>query len=191
MKAGPRPKSGTGATAVELLPGDVAFGFVGDHFRTLLGSCVSVLLTDPRRTVGSMCHIVHVGTPPAANQCDTAFAEPAMRAMYAGLRGRSINPNMCEAYVYGGANMFPDVFTHQHVGARNAAWVMDFLEHAGITVLDYSLGGTGYRKVAWIVGADSPLVETVFAVQGVMDHGVLKSNVAAPAVSKQGGAIGR
>ena len=49
--------------------GDGAFarrhrlGYAGDRMKTLLGSCVAVILTDQRRTVGTMCHIVHVGRP--------------------------------------------------------------------------------------------------------------------------------
>jgi len=65
----------------ELMPGDVALGRAGDQLKTLLGSCVSVILTDPRRTVGVMCHIVHVGHPNAANQNNTAFGAVAMAEM--------------------------------------------------------------------------------------------------------------
>ena len=42
-----------------LHPGDVACGERGERFETLLGSCVAIVLTDPRRTIGAMCHIVH------------------------------------------------------------------------------------------------------------------------------------
>jgi chemotaxis protein CheD len=44
-----------------LHPGDVACGERGDRLETLLGSCVAIILTDPRRTIGAMCHIVHAG----------------------------------------------------------------------------------------------------------------------------------
>ena len=39
------------AGVMELLPGDTALGYAGDRMKTLLGSCVAVILTDPRRTV--------------------------------------------------------------------------------------------------------------------------------------------
>ena len=68
--------------ALELMPGDVALGRKGDRLKTLLGSCISVILTDPRRTVGAMCHIVHVGKPNAANQHNTAFGIVAMDEMF-------------------------------------------------------------------------------------------------------------
>jgi chemotaxis protein CheD len=150
---------------VELMPGDVALGQTGAQFKTLLGSCVSVILTDPRRTVASMCHIVHVGLPNAENRHNTAYGVAAMHAMFTQLRARGINPALCQAYVFGGGNMFPQLFREKHVGAKNADWVLQYLEAQGVAVLSQCLGGNGYRKVSWTVGPQSPVVETVFPEQ--------------------------
>lgn len=154
-------------TPLELMPGDVAVGQAGEQFKTLLGSCVAVLLTDPRRTVGSMCHIVHVGVPNAENRHNTAYGVAAMHAMFTRLRALGINPRMCQAYVFGGGNMFPHLFREKHVGASNVDWVLHYLEAHGVAVLDHSLGGNGYRKVSWTVGPQDPVVETVFQEQGL------------------------
>jgi chemotaxis protein CheD len=151
---------------VELMPGDVAAGLVGDQFKTLLGSCVSVILTDPRRTVAAMCHIVHVGRTNESNAKNTAYGTAAMAEMFRRLRTMGSNPKMCEAYVFGGGNMFPQFFNGKHIGAVNADWVLDYLHEHGIEVVDHCLGGNGYRKVSWTVGAGEPVVETVFAELG-------------------------
>ena len=153
-------------SATELMPGDVALGLADDSLRTLLGSCVSVILTDPRRTVGAMCHIVHVGSPNAANRHNTAYGEVAMQDMFRRLQGVGILPQRCHAYVYGGGNMFPGIASGPLVGDRNAQWVWDFLHDHGIAVVDYSLGGTSYRKVSWTVGHSEPSVENVSIEQG-------------------------
>jgi chemotaxis protein CheD len=150
---------------LELLPGDVVVGTLGDQFRTLLGSCISVVLTDPRRTVGAMCHIVHVGQPPTGATEDTAYGLPAMEAMFSGLARMGINPRMCEAFLYGGGNMFPELFRTQHVGANNADWVRAFLQQQGIAILDEHVGGHGYRKISWSVGAHRPEVEFIVSTQ--------------------------
>ena len=86
----------------ELMPGDVALGQAGDTLKTLLGSCVSVILTDPRRTVGVMCHIVHVGHPNAANKHNTAFGSVAMADMVRRLYQVGFATRSCEAYGEGG-----------------------------------------------------------------------------------------
>lgn len=156
------------AVAKELMPGDVALGQAGDHLKTLLGSCVSVILTDPRRTVGAMCHIVHVGQANAANRGNTAYGEEAMQEMFRLLTGVGIIPNRCHAFVYGGGNMFPHLFNQNHVGANNAKWTLEYLSQQGIPVVEESLGGAGYRKVFWEVGHGDPWVETVL-VSGEVD----------------------
>ena len=49
------PGAGTCAGSLQILnPGDVAVGQRGDRLETLLGSCVAIVLTDPRRTIGAM-----------------------------------------------------------------------------------------------------------------------------------------
>ena len=56
-----------------LHPGGVACGERGERFETLLGSCVAIVLTDPRRTVGAMCHIVHAMPAPAGRHDDATY----------------------------------------------------------------------------------------------------------------------
>lgn len=152
---------------IELMPGDVALGLAGEQLKTLLGSCVSVILTDSRRTMATMCHIVHVGLPNAANVDNTAYGSVAMDEMFKRLRRIGVTPRLCQAYVFGGGNMFPNLFQHRHVGASNAEWVLDYLQMHNIPVVDHCLGGNGYRKVSWTIGPAEPLVETVFAEQGI------------------------
>ncbi len=147
---------------VELMPGDVVVGYAGDQLKTLLGSCVSVILTDPRRTVAAMCHIVHAGLPNIANSNSTAYASVAMGEMFARLTRIGVIPTQCEAYVFGGGNMFPEFAVKKHVGENNVDWVLNYLDTHGIPVVNCCLGGNGYRKILWTVGPAQPFVETVF-----------------------------
>lgn len=152
--------------STELMPGDVALGRSGDAMKTLLGSCIAVILTDPRRTLGAMCHIVHVGHQSAATAGNTAYGLSAMQEMFDLLACEGAMPQQCHAYVYGGGNMFPHLYTSGTVGDRNAAWVLDFLEEQGIVVTHCSVGGPNYRKVAWTVGPWAPVIETVLVTEG-------------------------
>lgn len=151
----------------DIRPGQVALGCAGDEFRTLLGSCVSVILTDPRRTVGVMNHILHVGRPNAAQQHNSAYGAAAMAEMNRLLVGKGFMATSCHAYVVGGGNMFANIVTGTSVGARNAQWVLAYLAHHKIPVLKVDVGGTGYRKVIWTVGVGDPEVETSDATEGL------------------------
>lgn len=144
-----------------LHPGDVACADRGERLVTLLGSCVAIVLTDPRRTVGAMCHIVHARAPAGGARGNGAYAEEALRTMYRLLMTRGITPRLCEAWVYGGGNMFPAIVNHQHVGTANARWAMQALAADGIRVLNHDTGGESYRRLAWTVGAGEPEVTAV------------------------------
>ncbi len=148
-----------------LHPGDVACVDRGECLETLLGSCVAILLTDPRRTVGAMCHVVHAGPQRGAPGRDTAFGEAALAEMSRRLLARGIDARQCQAWVYGGGNMFPshigNAAAEGNVGAANAQWALDALQRAGVRVLGAELGGQAYRKLHWRVGAEAPQVEAL------------------------------
>jgi chemotaxis protein CheD len=144
-----------------LHPGDVACAERGERLETLLGSCVAIVLTDPRRTVGVMCHVVHSTPAIGVASKNGAHADAALEGMYTLLLARGITPALCEAYVYGGGNMFPGLFKQSHVGDRNARWAVDALDGRGIRILVQDVGGSAYRRLGWTVGPDMPQVTTV------------------------------
>lgn len=144
-----------------LHPGDVACGNRDEQFETLLGSCVALILTDPRRTVGAMCHIVHASAAPAHARHDTRHADAALAAMHAMLRARAIEPTLCDAYVYGGGNMFPELYPRDTIGERNVRRVLDTIAATGVKLVHEDVGGTAYRRLRWTVGPDAPIVTAV------------------------------
>ncbi len=159
---GSQSRKGASASTVRVLhPGDVACGSEGDRFETLLGSCVAIVLTDPRRTSGAMCHIVHSKRPSGAGHVSSAYAGTALTTMYALMRARGLNPALCDAWVIGGGNMFPDIVKSSHVGDDNVRWVLGALQAHGIRLLSKDVGGNAYRRLAWTVGRGDPEVESV------------------------------
>ncbi|MFP8780269.1 chemotaxis protein CheD [Hydrogenophaga sp. RWCD_12] len=144
-----------------LHPGDVACALRGEELETLLGSCVAVILTDPRRTVAAMCHIVHTVAVQDPGRRTSAHGTAAFDAMDRLLIARGIQPQMCDAWVFGGGNMFPDLYRKKHIGDSNADWVMHMLAQRGVRVLRDDLGGRYYRRVRWTVGDEEPQVHCV------------------------------
>lgn len=124
-----------------LHPGDVALAERGDLLETLLGSCIAMLLTDPRQTVGVMCHVVNglLDRPQ-----DTRHGEPAFLAMQSLLRSRGMDIHQCQAWLYGGGA--------PHVGVSNVQWAQARLARAGIRILGSDVGGLAARRVLWRVG---------------------------------------
>lgn len=152
-----------------LHPGDVACGARGERMETLLGSCVAIVLTDPRRTVGAMCHIVHASTAPRGQGAvAAAYADAAVDRLFALLQRRAIAGRQCEAWVYGGGNMFPSLVEGaSHVGRRNVQAVLSRLDAEGVAVTRCDVGGSTYRRLAWTVGAGAPECTAVEIEDGV------------------------
>jgi chemotaxis protein CheD len=125
---------------------------------TLLGSCVAIVLSNPARTLGAMCHFVHSGLGSPARGRDTSHGEQALQAMCTLLRARGLSPTQCQAYVYGGGNMFPQLFLDAGVGGANGRWALQALADEGIEVLRQDLGGNVYRRLRWTVGQAHPHV---------------------------------
>ena len=141
----------TAPAVITLHPGDVAIGTRGDRLETLLGSCVAIVLTDPRRTVGTMCHVVRNGPR----------AEAMLQHMGDLLLAHGIVPRLCEAYVYGGGNMFPQFEDTLAVGDGNAEWALDALAELGASVIELDVRGAVYRRLRWTVGPEPPEVQSV------------------------------
>ena len=149
----------TDASTVDVItlhPGDVVIGLRGQQLQTLLGSCVAVVLTDPRRTVGAMCHIVHARPATKAGRPSGSHADMALQMMVDLLQVRGIVASKCDAYVYGGGNMFPNLVQGAGIGGQNVHWVLRALEVMRVNILSVDAGGAVYRKLSWVVGPDAP-----------------------------------
>jgi chemotaxis protein CheD len=144
-----------------LHPGDIACGCQGDLLETLLGSCVAVVLTDRARTFGAMCHIVHGRQSLLRDVHPTAAADPALDALYGLVARRGLTPRLCQAFVYGGGNMFPHIIASPNVGEENVRYVLSRLAADGVHVAVQDVCGTVYRRVRWQVGQGLPDVTAV------------------------------
>lgn len=156
--------------AIVLHPGDVMLAQRDQTLQTLLGSCVALVLSDPRRTVAAMCHVVHgPGTRPAGAQAPaTAWGDAALSRLFALLRARGIEPRLCEAWAYGGGHMFPTLGARAgQVGERNAQWLLQAVQQHDLVLQGSDLGGTRYRRLHWTVGPGAPQVQAVALDEGM------------------------
>jgi len=127
--------------------------------RTLLGSCVGLVLYDHRNRIGGLAHIVLPLTNGQTNlpgkYADTAFPELIRLIENSGGRIRNL-----AAKLTGGANMFSSIGLNS-VGDQNLAVVDSLLKEAGIPVLARHCGGTQGRRVAFYVETGRVTVEVV------------------------------
>jgi chemotaxis protein CheD len=144
-----------------LHPGDVAMAERGERLDTLLGSCVAVLLSDPQRTMGVMCHIVHAVNRRGAPPGDTRYGPAALERMLELMTAKGYAASKCQAWLCGGGNMFPQQITDKPIGEANVLWVREQLHRLGVRVVSESVGGAHYRKVIWTVGNPAPDIDVM------------------------------
>lgn len=115
----------------------------GRPISTILGSCVATCLHDPEAGVGGMNHFLlpeaNGSAAPAAS-----FGINAMELLINDLIKKGADRRRLTAKVFGGARMIAGL---SDVGAKNAAFVLDFLKREGIPCTGQSLGGTQARRI--------------------------------------------
>ncbi len=129
--------------SVYIAQGEQAVGASPDVvITTTLGSCVAVCLWDPRRLLGGMNHIL---LPDSGDWSRLSnFGGSAMDRLVNALLKEGAKREDLRAKVFGGAAMIAGL---SDIGARNAAFVRDYLGREGIPCDAESTGGTRARQV--------------------------------------------
>lgn len=114
--------------------------------KTLLGSCVAACLYDPETGVGGMNHFSLPGGSADDGTC-ARYGAHAMELLITGIMKKGGDRSRLRAKVFGGGKVLNVDAPAMNVGARNADFVLQFLEAEGIPVVGQSLGGNTGRLV--------------------------------------------
>ncbi len=118
-----------------------------------LGSCVGIVLYEPRRKIAAMAHVLLPDSRAAEEVPQPAkFADTAVPLLRDVLTERGARPAMLVAKVAGGARMFRSAGPGLAPGARNVDAVMAALAGAKIPVLASDVGGTAGRTIRFHLG---------------------------------------
>ena len=149
MSAPPAPID---ALEIFLQPGEFYFGDGPTRIRTLLGSCVAIVLWQPRLRIGGMCHFMlprrthgKRGEP-----LDGRYAEEAMQMFMQELRRTATSPREYRTKLVGCGRMFalpPQPAGGIDICARNMEAARELIVHHGFSLHSQDLGGQGHRNV--------------------------------------------
>lgn len=110
---------------------------------TILGSCVATCMWDPIAAVGGMNHFLLPGAASDGGE-SLKYGVNSMELLVNGLLQRGALRNRLQAKLFGGARVVPGL---SDVGAKNAAFALDFLRLEGIPCAGQSLGGAQARRI--------------------------------------------
>ncbi len=151
------------ANRLHVPAGDLQVAKTGQLYSLALGSCVALVLYDPRRNVAGLAHIVL----PVAGEPDAAsvgrFAPTAVAALVDRMVAAGARPRGMFARIAGGAAMFPDLVPADGaaLGERNVAAVKAALAKAAIPLKGEDVGGGFGRSVFLQVDDGKLLVKAV------------------------------
>jgi len=125
----------------------------------ILGSCVAVVLCDPRRQVGALCHVV---LPSAAGRSGSPakFADTSVPHMLQLFREMGVSGDGLVAKIAGGASMFGHAMPME-VGENNVHSIVAALAAAGIRVAGKDVGGNKGRRVTLDCSSGKLLIEVL------------------------------
>jgi chemotaxis protein CheD len=140
--------------AVKVLPGEFFVAGEDVVLSTVLGSCVSACIWDPKLKIGGMNHFLLPGEAAGGGAGTDPLSESgrygvfAMEQLINELLKRGARRNALEAKVFGGGHVMRN-FTTITVGTRNAEFVLRFLGTEGIRVVSQDLKDIHPRRVAF------------------------------------------
>ena len=144
----PATKGSGAPETLFLQAGDFHFGSAPLQLATLLGSCVTVTLWQPRRQIGGMCHFLVPSRPKAGSMVlDGHFANEAFALFDQAILKQGCRPEQFQAKLFGGGDMFPEANTRVNVGTRNIDAARALLKQRNIPLLAEHVGGAGHRKL--------------------------------------------
>jgi chemotaxis protein CheD len=133
-----------------LQPGEVYFGVRDTRIRTLLGSCVAIVMWHPGMLTGGMCHYMLPSAPSGRRATlDGRYADEALELMLLEIRNACTSPAEYQVKLFGGGHMFSgnQSIRVDHVGARNVEMARVLMKRHGFSAQAEHLGGTGHRTV--------------------------------------------
>jgi chemotaxis protein CheD len=136
----------------------------GRSLKTILGSCVGVILRDAERGVSGLAHIML----PSRRRDDDAtgkYADSAVPALVARLATRGGRSGSLQALIIGGAQMFPMAGSSLgSIGDQNVEAARKALRERRIPIIFEDTGGSAGRTVTFENATGKVSVKTLQAI---------------------------
>lgn len=129
------------------------------RLRTLLGSCIGLVLHDRKQCIGGLAHIV-LPTSNGETSLPGKFADTALPELLRLIHKAGGKSENVVAKLAGGANMFATI-KMAGIGDQNLVMVERLLKDARIPIVGRHCGGQQGRRVAYDVQTGGVTVEIV------------------------------
>ncbi|MDF0651169.1 MAG: chemotaxis protein CheD [Nitrospira sp. LK265] len=132
---------------------------------TVLGSCVSACVRDPVAGVGGMNHFMLPQPKEEGNDSwgeSTRYGTYAMESLINEIIKHGGSKNRLEIKLFGAGRIYDG---NIDVGARNAEWVLGYLQAEGLTASKTDLGDVFPRKIYYFTESGRVLMKKIERVK--------------------------
>ncbi len=154
----------------KILPGEYSVTCHDEAITTVLGSCVSACVRDPKRGIGGMNHFMlpadslttrNTWLDPAVRLA-TRYGSYAMESLINDLLKVGAARERLEIKLFGGGRVLTSM---TDVGARNIDFVHDFVRIEGLRIAAEDVGGTQPRKIIYFPAQGRVRVRKLRAIE--------------------------
>ena len=147
---------------VFLQPGEIFATGAAVRVKTILGSCVGIMIRAPRAGFAAMAHCVLPEAPEAADSIDAGqparYVDKAIASMLRMAAQHGAVREDVEVKLFGGADALGAEFG---VGKKNIAVARKILQASGLAIAATSVGGDRGRVVVFDTGTGEVLLRTL------------------------------
>ena len=149
-----------------IMPGEFFVSQVPMVVYTVLGSCISVCIRDTVTKIGGMNHFM-LASPSGNAENDhwgasARYGSYAMEVLVNELLGRGGHKSRFEVKIFGGGKIYEG---RNDVGAKNAAWALEYLEREGMQPIKADVGDVCPRKVYYFTESGRVLLKKLDGIQ--------------------------
>jgi chemotaxis protein CheD len=146
-----------------LQPGEFYFGDRDTRIRTVLGSCIAIVMWHPKLHIGGMCHYMLASRgDKRITKLDGKYGDEAILMFLQEAVRYDSNPKDYVVKIFGGGNMFAKTTAQApcaeascdkviercpNVSCKNIVKGLSILEQYGFTIKSRDLGGTTSRNI--------------------------------------------
>jgi chemotaxis protein CheD len=134
--------------------------------KTVLGSCVGIIVRDPDRKVSGLAHVM-LPLRRFDDEASGKYADSAIPALLACMASRGCRAGSLQALLIGGAQMFPaGAASIASIGDKNVEAARRVLAERAIPIIFEDTGGTSGRTVVFSNVSGTVTVKTLKAIAG-------------------------
>ncbi|MDO8465191.1 MAG: chemotaxis protein CheD [Gallionella sp.] len=147
---------------IYLMPGDFHFGDKDTRIRTVLGSCVSIVVWHPLLRIGGMSHSMLPSRGKPGNPgLDGHYGDEAVELLLREIGKHHTRPDEYQVKLFGGGSMFRQPLAERafNVAGSNVEAARMLLEVCGFNIHAEHVGGSGHRSIIFDLCDGSVMVK--------------------------------